>query len=345
MPESPVPSSEFATAPLPGAEQFDAWREAISVIFDVEPLKPARAGFDARVKAYHLGELLLVNTRFDRQRFVRTERQARSDWMDHYLVQFYRDGGYVGEVGNAGIHIPPGSVSVLDLARPLDTRASAAECLTLVVPREIMAAALPGHGNLHGRILDDAAARLFRDYMASLERNLPGIKATQAQDVSDATLRLLAACLQPTGLQPHADAQDLMLLARIREHVEAQLDTPTADGLSVEEICRVAGVSRSRLYALFKHEGGVHHYILERRLLRVHRALADPRDGRPIMELAERYGFASHAHLSRQFRQRFGYSPSEVRGNRARVLRMRAKVEDAGGNSPRFDDWVRTLRA
>src|SRR5690606_40144824 len=95
----------------------------------------------------------------------------------------------------------------------------------------------------------------------------------------------------------------------------------------------------------FKRERGVHHYTLERRLLRVHRALAAPRDGRPIMALAERYGFASHAHLSRQFRQRFGYSPSEVRGNRARVLRMRAKVEDAGGNSPRFDDWVRTLRA
>src|SRR5690606_41285189 len=105
--------------------------------------------------AYRLCELLLVNTRFDRQRFVRTERHERSDCMDPCLVQFCRDGGYVGEVGNAGIHIPPGSVSVLDLAPPLDTRASAAECLTLVVPREIMAAALPGHGNLHGRILDD----------------------------------------------------------------------------------------------------------------------------------------------------------------------------------------------
>ena len=202
MPETPVPSSEFATTALPGAEQFDAWREAISVIFDVEPLKPARAGFEARVKAYHLGELLLVNTRFDRQRFVRTERQARNDWMDHSLVQFYRDGGYVGEVGSEGIHIPPGSVSVLDLARPLDTRATAAECLTLVVPREVMAATLPGHGNLHGRILDDAAGRLFRDYLASLERNLPSIRTAQAQDVSDETLRLLAACLQPAGPRP-----------------------------------------------------------------------------------------------------------------------------------------------
>src|SRR5690606_4709195 len=112
-----IPSTSFATEQLPGDEQFDAWRQAISVVFDVAPLHEAKKGFRAKVRAFHLGELLLVNTRFDSQRFVRSQRQARSDWMDHFLVQYYRRGGYAGTVDDRGIRTPPGSVSVLDLAR------------------------------------------------------------------------------------------------------------------------------------------------------------------------------------------------------------------------------------
>mgnify|MGYP006193241197 CR=1 FL=1 len=137
--------------------------ELFTWVFDVAPAegRDAGNGFAASARAFHLGELLLVDTRFDGQQFLRTPRQVRTDWLDHFLVQYYREGGYVGEVGGEGMAIQPGSVSVLDLAQPLHTHATAAECLSLVVPRDVMAALVPGADRLHGRILDGAASRLL----------------------------------------------------------------------------------------------------------------------------------------------------------------------------------------
>src|SRR5690606_29500495 len=287
MPTSPSTSCE--TGQWPGDEQFDAWRQAISVVFDVAPLRDARNGFRAKVRAFHLGELLLVNTRFDSQRFVRSQRQARSDWMDHYLVQYYRRGGYAGRVDDRGIRTPPGSVSVLDLTHGLETRASAAECLTLVVPRPVMSAILPCCAGLHGYILDPASGGLLGDFMASLGQRLPHTHASQGAGIAEATGQMLAACLQPAS-SPEARSRaqdDAFLLDRAKRHIEQKLDggVEGAATLQVDAICRAVGASRSRLYALFQPHGGIRQYIQHRRLMRVHRALADPRERDPIMRL------------------------------------------------------------
>lgn len=345
-----VPSTRFRTGGLPGRDRFDAWRQVISVVFNVEPLDDtAGRGFAACADAFHLGELVLVNTRFDGQRFVRTSRQLRTDWLDHFLVQFYRHGGYVGEADGEGLEIAPGSVSVLDLAQPVHTRATAAECVSLVLPRDVMARLVPEAERLHGRVLEGAASSLLGDHFTSLERRLPGLDAAQAPDVAQATCHLVAACLRPSaGRAALARGQlDALLLARTRRHIDACLDAPLADGVEPAAICRAVGVSRSRLYALFKPQGGVHRYVQGRRLARVHAALADPGERRSIMMLAERFGFGSHAHLSRLFRARYGYSPSEVRALPGRVLQVRAERRAAGDRdgAPGFDDWIRALRA
>lgn len=118
-------------------------------------------------------------------------------------------------------------------------------------------------------------------------------------------------------------------------------------GITPESIGRALGVSRSRLYALLKPHGGVRRFVQGRRLLWVHAALAAPGPRKSIMALAERYGFGSHAHLSRAFRQQFGYSPSDVREHPAAILRSRAALPLSGnqGTAPGFDDWIRALRA
>ena len=346
MPHQAIPSTRFHANDYAPDEQFEAWRERISVIFNVAPLEKPSAGFMAEAEAYHLGELVWVRTRFDAQRFLRTPRQLRADWLDHYLVQFYRDGGYTGDAGGGELAIRPGSVSVLDLARPVHTRATPAECISLVVPRDVMDRLLPGVGGLHGRVLESGAAGLLADHMASLQHRLPALVTAQAPHVARATGELLAACLLPTaGNLDQARAEiEALQLSRIRDYIDRQLASPA---LSADDICTAVGLSRSNLYQLFKPHGGVRHYIQERRLLRVHAALADPLETRSIMALATDNGFSSHAHLSRAFRQRFGYSPSDVRQHPASALHRRSAMLDNvahGHEAPGFDDWVRTLR-
>lgn len=349
-----IPATHFETAAVAPGDQFDAWREVISVVFDVAPTAEGTGeGFSASARAFHLGELLLVDTRFDRQQFLRTPRQVRSDWLDHYLVQYYREGGYVGEVGGEGLEIRPGSVSVLDLAQPLHTHATAAECLSLVVPRDVMAALVPGADQLHGRILAGAGSRLLGDHLASLERELAHLPAARAPDIASATGLLMAACLRPDAgtVAAARPLVDPLLFVRARRHIDACLDDPRLGEPTPAALCRAIGTSRSRLYALFKPRGGVRHYVQGRRLARLHAALADPREQASIMVLAERFGFASHAHASRLFRQRYGYRPSDVRADPASVLQARAAGASPGRaeseyapGAAGFDDWIRALR-
>lgn len=350
MANETIPSTRFDTGSLPAGDRFEAWREAISVVFDVAPLAGGTARqFAASAHAFHLGDLVLVDTRFEGQQFLRTPQQLRTDWLDHFLVQYYREGGYVGEAGGEGVEIRPGSVSVLDLGQPVHTHATAAECLSLVVPRDVMAALVPGADALHGTVLEGACSALLGDHLASLERLLPGVPAAQAPEVASATGLLIAACLKP-GLATAEQARpqlDHLLLARARRYIDAWIDAPPRPGeIAPDDICRAIGTSRSRLYALFKPQGGVRRYVQGRRLARLHAALAAPGEQASIMVLAERYGFSSHAHVSRLFRRRYGYSPSDVRAQPAMVLRQRARLaagapadDDAG-----FDDWIRALR-
>lgn len=193
-----VPSTLFETTSFLARDQFDAWRERISVVFDVDTLEmPSSAGFLAMALGFHLGDLVLTRTRFEGQRFARSAARARADNLDHYLVQLYTEGGYTGVVDDNEIKIRAGSVSILDLARPTRTRASAAECISLVVPRDTLDPLLPRRVNLHGVVLDSGNSRLFSSYLLSLLRQLPTTELSQAPHIARATCSLLAACLMP----------------------------------------------------------------------------------------------------------------------------------------------------
>lgn len=348
MTQQRVPTAVFRTEELAVDDQFDAWRERIGVIFEVEPIAAtASGGFLAEADAFHLGDMVMTRTQFAPQQFMRGERQLRSDMIDHYLVQFYRQGGYVGEVGGRSLEIHAGSVSVLDLARPLHTHATAAENVNLIVPRDVMAALLPATHDMHGVVLEPGSAALLIDHLESLERRLPELDCMQVAHVARATVDLLAASLLPSKANLERAQQQVqsLRLERVRRFIDSRLGSAA---LSPKSICRVLALSRSQLYALFETSGGVRAYIQKRRLLRIHAALADPVDARSIATLSAEYGFSSQAQLSRAFRQRFGYAPSDIRRDANRRFSTAAcptRIHRHGNdNEPGFDDWIRGLR-
>ncbi|MFO7304051.1 MAG: hypothetical protein C0P74_000920 [Gammaproteobacteria bacterium] len=202
-----IPSTSFETTVFQAREQFDAWREYISFVFKVSPVEmPRDDGFLAVAQGFHLGDLVLARTRFEAQRFVRTAQHARVDLLDHYLVQLYTEGGYTGEVDGKPIEVRPGMLSILDLARTTKTRATAAECISFVVPRDTIEPLLPRGADLHGLVLDSGYSRLFNNYLLALVRQLPTTQRSQAPHIARATCDLLAACLMAVfeqGMDAH----------------------------------------------------------------------------------------------------------------------------------------------
>jgi hypothetical protein len=270
-PAQPLPSTTFSTSQLSGEDRFEAWRASISVLFDVAPLAQGMPieGFQAQVEAVHLGQLLLGDLRFGAQRFARSHARAAHDGLDHYLVQWYRQGGFIGQHADGdGLRVRSGDVVVFDMARTQHTVAQDSHVLSLIVPRALGDAAFAGAANPHGTVLrsDSVFGGLLADHLGALHRRLPAIGREQADDVVRATTQMLAACLRPsqrTLAEARAEVQ-AVTLERIQRHIARNLGAP----LAPEQLCRTFGISRHRLYQLFEPLGGVARYVQQRRLQR-----------------------------------------------------------------------------
>ncbi|WP_438024860.1 helix-turn-helix domain-containing protein [Sorangium sp. So ce233] len=104
------------------------------------------------------------------------------------------------------------------------------------------------------------------------------------------------------------------VLQRVLALIEAEL----GEGLTVERMAGVAGLSAAHFARAFSRSLGVapHQYVLRRRLERARQAL-EARDA-DILNVARRLGFSDQAHLTRLFKREFGVTPGHYTRNRAR---------------------------
>lgn len=125
----------------------------------------------------------------------------------------------------------------------------------------------------------------------------------------------LAALHQHPGAPPPPPAPAAL---RPREHqrlreLQAFLGSGQADGLSLDEIARHAGVNANTLQRQFRAVFGttVFDYLRECRLLRARRALEH--DGVTVGQAAMVAGYTSAANFATAYRRRFGHAPKLAR--------------------------------
>jgi AraC family transcriptional regulator len=113
--------------------------------------------------------------------------------------------------------------------------------------------------------------------------------------------RASAATPQSISLGPNQ-------LARIVEYIDEHLASP----LRLQELSDVAGTSVSYFKAAFKQRYGkpVHRYVVERRVERAARLLAE---GRPISSVSAEVGFAHASHMARWMARLLRVTPSELK--------------------------------
>lgn len=222
----------------------------------------------------------------------------------------------VGEADGREVRAEPGAVQLRDMTRPAASRLDRVDVTTLVVPRVAVPPALLSR-EAHGVVIqpNTPGGRLMRNHLIALEAD--------AADLSDAEVEagiqgLLMIAVRVMGLDnPQADEPVAAALHRtVRRVVGAHVERGLMAGElppESDDLARIAGVSRATLYRAFDIEGGVARYLQVRRLHHARTALARRRDGVPtVADVGYRYGFASPTHFSRQFRQHFGYSPSDI---------------------------------
>ncbi|WP_222387632.1 helix-turn-helix transcriptional regulator [Rhizobium leguminosarum] len=286
---------------------------------------------------HHLGDFVLSSKTFEPMRYEIGPLAIRRAALDHCVISVNRGGSSVMEADGVILSTPAGAISVRSLATPLRGEAVAQNMMFLYVPRELFPerASAFDAAMIHG--LRPPLGSLLKDFLVSLERQLPFITVKDLPGLCEATKSVLKCCVapEPDAVEGAIGPLSATLAERARRHIRANLRSRT---LCADELSVLLRISRSQLYRLFKHNG-VASEIRSQRLLASHRTLSDAASRTPIYAIAEEFCFSSPEEFAKAFRREFGYSPSDARGKRPPSGRT------GDGMIPRGElgEWLLTL--
>lgn len=308
--------SAFSTAQLPRHERFAAWQESFAALFDVSlPDCHHVDDFHANLNSYLFNDQIVFgHCSTSSQRFERGSLRTARDGLDYYLIQTHVSGSQQLKRGSKMNSSQCGDLMVIDLAENHLAETTDFSNLTLIIPRPLLAPLLLAPDSQEGRNLkpDTALTALAVNHLRMLAQVADSMTPAEAADIIDPTLKLIAGALNGSveSIESGTGSVATTLLGQAKLTIEKNL----TQNLSVNDLCRALGLSRTRLYAMFEPLGGIRHYIQDRRLRRCAEALMSPHFNRlRIYEIAYRWGFTSEAHFSRAFKQKFGITPSEAR--------------------------------
>ena len=329
-----VPFLSFESADVPPGEARARWAALVGAYDVMLPEGQIEADFAVSSESWLLGDIVVTRGRLTPVELDRSVARIAADGRDTFTFGLVTRGHLAGEFDGRSCDLRPGQVCVIDFSRPWQARSSPAEFILVAAPRAALMALAPQVRDLHGRLLDGATARILAEHFAALVRHLPEARAADVPVIRRTTLRMIAESLE--SLAPdNTDGPGLpqsRIVNRVRRHIEDELGS--AD-LSPATICKALGVSRPTLYRAFKRSGGIVRHIQRRRLEAVHVLLSDPAETRGLAELAQDFGFSSHAHFSTAFRRRFGYAPRDLRAGGA--------SSSVGGGALLFQTWMLEL--
>ncbi|MCJ2126098.1 helix-turn-helix domain-containing protein [Methylobacterium sp. J-077] len=210
----------------------------------------------------------------------------------------------------------PGEIVVLDRRSPsIRQTTEPSRSLLLEVPRDRLESLLGDARHFSALTIgaDLGSTRLVTTFLDTLLRVENRFTPDAAERMSGIAVDLITACIaERLAKEVPRPLHGTVVVQRAKAHVEANLSDPTLDP---PRLAAAVGVSLRRLQELFRAHGQhISDWIWQRRLEAAAKRLADPGCRHlAIGTLAYGCGFASQAHFSRRFKDRYGMVPSDFR--------------------------------
>jgi AraC-like DNA-binding protein len=200
---------------------------------------------------------------------------------------------------------------------PFELNHASINAAVLIVPRAALAPLVPNVEDAGLRHIprDNEALRLLVGYLHGLPQDV-GIATPELRHLVVTHVHDLMAMAIGASRDAAAVAADRGVRAARLAAIKADVLAHLALGnLGLAMLARRHQLTPRSIQLLFEAEGTTFSaFLLEQRLVRAYRMLTDPRHaGATISAVAFAAGFGDLSHFNRNFRRRFGATPSDVR--------------------------------
>ncbi|MEL6333855.1 MAG: AraC family transcriptional regulator, partial [Cyanobacteria bacterium J06626_26] len=298
---------------IPLEHQFEAWKQVISPLLDISPMKDTRS-FSHSSTSYLVEQLTFSQSTFDKTQFTRTSRHLSSHGSDCMVLHYFRSGVSQGTLESGEQSLMANDIiSIQDFAHPFSSIGEATSSFGVVIPRHAIAVHDQMYKNypIFSWPVNSPAGRVLTQAWLTIWENLPNTSQTDAPLIAQGFIGLLNGLLPNNGNMTTQAQVELATIDAMKAYLQDNLHLPN---VGANMLCQVFHCSRATVYRLFKAEGGVHTYVREQRLARCYQALRQlpPSSRKTISEIARQWGFTDAASFSRLFRKQYGMSPSDV---------------------------------
>jgi AraC family transcriptional activator of tynA and feaB len=314
----------FSTENMAGQDSLDGYRRAIaSHIAHMDVRLSSPHGFDCTIAEHNVGVLQILDIRSDPVLIQRSLECISADQRFQYLIGLSLSGRTSIRHPGGTLEVGPNTLFLLDKALPYESVFhDPAERILVCVRRPHLERRLSDPARyLHTPVSAAAGVcRMASDYLKLLLAEAGQMSAGHQAQAAEICLDLLAMALdagqeEPRGTVSAERSSGAMLLSRVKAFVRCHLSD---SDLSPTSIAGHHGISKRYLHSLFARTGTtLGGWIRQERLGRAHALLTDRRaDHLSVTEVALRQGFNDIPHFTRQFKAKYGQSPTCVRRQR-----------------------------
>ncbi len=336
-----VPFFSIEASQVGERRYYDAWRETVRPVYDVEPTSDATSRLEG-VRCWLVNQLIFSDVTISPQSFHHHSRHVSREDSNYLSLQIYRYGSARGVNADQPFAVVPDEVHIFDFSREFRSVTRASGVAGVIIPHQAVGYS-PGKHPAHLRFdIRSPAGRFLAQAFFSVMNQLPELRQGASRLLADGFCGLISGLLVPeadgeTRSQKHrADRYDAM-----RTYLDAHLNDPD---LGIEELCEKFGASRPSVYRYFAGVGGVAHYITQRRLDRtLHQLMSGPASRGRVHEIARRWGFDDPAHFSKLFRRRFGVAPSAAMNMGSSRNGTDRPPRGSRTFDPRLGDWLQAI--
>jgi len=312
---------EFSTNHIPEKDRIAFWREHYGHVMLRVDLEPARdAAFEARIASLALPGLQLMEASSSPVKISRNGRYL-ADGNDDVLVAVNRTGSVNIASGGREQSLREGEAIVLSGGEAASFhRTSVGRSITLRVPRAMFEQTVVSLDDALMRPIpaDRGALRLLVDYAgwllnagSSIDQQLRNVSVRHVQD-------LLALAVGPAADFADTARTRGLRAARLKLAKSYVVAHSHRRDISVGTLAASLNVTPRYVQRMFEADGTTFsEFLIGQRLARAHRLLCEPSASQiAISTIAYDVGFGDLSYFNRRFRQQYGLTPREVRGDR-----------------------------